>query len=138
MPVYVDSCVILDIMTDDELHGEWSAKTLSAYFAEGLYVNGMVYAEICAGLDHPSEADQILDELGLELKVSSRHGLWLAAKAFVRYRAAGGVKTSPLPDFLIGAQAEAEKLPLITRDRKRFQTYFPNVKLISPSQSTLN
>ncbi|MCC5850989.1 MAG: PIN domain-containing protein [Verrucomicrobia bacterium] len=132
MPVYVDSCVVLDIMTDDELFGDWSENILSEYRQEGLWVNWMVYAEICAGLDHPSEADQVLQELGLELKPSSRNGLWLAAKAFVRYRAAGGVKASPLPDFLIGAQAEAEELKLITRDSKRFQTYFPNVRLILP------
>jgi len=132
MPVYVDSCVVLDIMTDDELYGDWSENILSEYRAEGLWVNSMVYAEISAGLDHLSETDQVLQELGLELKPSSRHGLWLAAKAFVRYRAAGGVKASPLPDFLIGAQAEADELPLITRDPQRFRTYFPGVRLILP------
>ncbi len=36
MPVYVDSCVLLDIMTDDELFAEWSEKILSEYRPEGL------------------------------------------------------------------------------------------------------
>jgi predicted nucleic acid-binding protein len=132
MPIYVDSCVVLDIMTDDEVYGDWSENILSEYRARGLWVHSMVYSEICAGLEHPSEADQVLQELGLELKSSSRLGLWLAAKAFVRYRAAGGTKASPLPDFLIGSQAEADELSLITRDPKRFRTYFPAVRLVLP------
>lgn len=45
---------------------------------------------------------------------------------------AGGTRTAPLPDFFIGAHAEVEGLTLITRDAARFQTYFPNVKLIVP------
>ncbi len=133
MPVYVDSCVVLDIMTDDERYGEWSAGILDAYRDQGLWVHWMVFAEICAGLAHVSEAEEVLRELGLEIRTSRQTGLWLAAKAFVRYRAAGGTKTSPLPDFFIGAQAEDECVALITRDVQRFKTYFPSVTLISPA-----
>ena len=45
---------------------------------------------------------------------------------------AGGVRSSPLPDFYIGAHAEAEGLTLVTRDAARYRTYFPQVKLIAP------
>jgi predicted nucleic acid-binding protein len=57
---------------------------------------------------------------------------WLAAQAFLKYRRSGGSKTSPLPDFYIGAQAEIEGRTLITRDAARYRTYFPNVSIIAP------
>jgi len=57
---------------------------------------------------------------------------WIAAQAFVTYRRAGGTKTSPLPDFYIGAHAAAEGLTLATRDAARYRTYFPSVPLITP------
>ena len=61
-----------------------------------------------------------------------REALFLAAKAFQRYRQAGGVRTGVLPDFFIGAQAAVAQLPLLTRDRQRYETYFPTVALITP------
>ena len=134
MAVYVDSCVILDLMTDDQEFGDWSEKILTQYRGKGLFANWMVFAEICPPLDDPDQADYILNSLGVEFMPSSRTGLWLASKAFVRYRKSGGTKTSPLPDFIIGAQAEVENLPLITRDVQRYQTYFPNVQLITPDK----
>jgi hypothetical protein len=57
---------------------------------------------------------------------------WLAAQAFVKYRRAGGTKSSPLPDFYIGAHAETEGLTLVTRDAPRYRTYFPSLALITP------
>ncbi len=57
---------------------------------------------------------------------------WLAAQAFVKHRRAGGTKSSPLPDFYIGAHAEAQGLTLVTRDTPRYRTYFPSVSLITP------
>lgn len=45
---------------------------------------------------------------------------------------AGGVRSTPLPDFYIGAHAEAEQLTLITRGAARYRTYFPKVVLVAP------
>ncbi|WP_343396554.1 DNA-binding protein [Candidatus Amarobacter glycogenicus] len=55
-----------------------------------------------------------------------------AARAFLLYRKADGVKTSPLPDFYIGAHALVAGLPVITRDAARYRTYFPEVELVAP------
>ena len=55
-----------------------------------------------------------------------------ASRAFQAYRKAGGQRLAPLPDFFIGAHAEAEGLTLLTRDPTRYRTYFPKVKLICP------
>jgi len=53
-------------------------------------------------------------------------------KRSCKYRRAGGTKSSPLPDFYIGARAEAEGLTLVTRDAPRYRTYFPGIPLITP------
>ena len=55
-----------------------------------------------------------------------------AGRAFGRYRRAGGLRRSPLPDFYIGAHAVTEDLTLITRDVGRYRTYFPSVKMVAP------
>ena len=57
---------------------------------------------------------------------------FLAGRAFLRYRRAGGVRASPLPGFYIGAHAAADDLTLVTRDAGRYRAYFPSVKLMTP------
>jgi hypothetical protein len=58
--------------------------------------------------------------------------LFLAGKAFRRYRTAGGAHSGVLPDFFIGAHAAVLGLPLLTRDAKRYRSYFPSVVLMAP------
>tara|TARA_B100000212_G_C26976527_1_gene364800 strand:+ start:108 stop:329 length:222 start_codon:yes stop_codon:yes gene_type:complete len=58
---------------------------------------------------------------------------FLAGKAFLQYRQKNGTKSSPLPDFVIGAHASYANYTLLTRDKHRFLNYFPEIKLISPS-----
>jgi predicted nucleic acid-binding protein len=58
--------------------------------------------------------------------------LFLAGKAFVQYRRSGGAKSNVLGDFFIGAHAAVAGLPVLTRDARRYRTYFPTVKLITP------
>lgn len=57
---------------------------------------------------------------------------FLAGKCFVNYRRAGGARRSPLPDFYIGAGATIRGYTLLTRDKRRYKTYFPNLELIAP------
>jgi hypothetical protein len=79
-----------------------------------------------------SELDRWLDPaLFVRLPLPYAAG-WPASQAFLKYRRSGGSKTSPLPDFLIGAHAEVENRTLVTRDAARYRTYFPTVPLIAP------
>lgn len=57
---------------------------------------------------------------------------FLAGKAFRRYRAAGGARSSALPDFYIGAHATVAGYRLMTRDAGRYRTYYPTLELIAP------
>jgi len=132
MAVIIDSNVILDIVNDDPLWADWSDAQVTKHQSSGLVVNPMFYAELCAGANAASEVDDVLVQLKLEYRELTRETLYLAAKAFLQYRKRGGAKTSPLPDFFIGAHAQALGIPILTRDQKRYKTYFPSVPLICP------
>jgi predicted nucleic acid-binding protein len=129
----VDSNILLDIFTRTPNWWEWALIQLEEAALHGpLLINDVIYAET-------SVRFQSIDEFAAALAVASvtvapipRKALFLAGKAFARYRASGGTRTGVLPDFFIGAHAELEGLPLLTRDAQRYQTYFPAVVLIAP------
>ena len=57
---------------------------------------------------------------------------FLAARAFLLYRRRGGAKRVLLTDFYIGAHAAIAGHTLLTRDPRRYQSYFPKLRLIAP------
>lgn len=132
MPFLVDTNLILDVATDDPVWGEWSDAQLTKYQGKGLVIVPVIYAELCVGAESPAEVDLLITNLKLELQDLPRSALFRSAQAFLQYRRRGGIKTSPLPDFFIGAHAEVLRLPILTRDTTRYKTYFPRVKLIAP------
>jgi predicted nucleic acid-binding protein len=82
--------------------------------------------------DRIEDLDDLLDEAGIAMEEIPREALFLAGKAFRRYRTAGGARSGVLPDFFIGAHAAVLGLPLLTRDAKRYRSYFPSVVLMAP------
>ena len=129
----IDSCVLLDLITEDPKWADWSASQISAAANRGiLVINPVIYSEVSVGFDTIERMEEIFTPDQFELREISREAAFLAGKCFLQYRKRGGKKTLPLPDFFIGAQAAVENLPLITRDSNRFKTYFPTVKLICP------
>jgi hypothetical protein len=129
----VDSNVLLDVLTDGQLWGDWSQTQLEQASANGpLLVNDVIYAEVAARYPSVDVVDSVLRDLGVDLVPMSRSALFVAGKAYLRYRAAGGERTGVLSDFFIGAHAAVEKLPLLTRDVRRYRSYFPTVNLIAP------
>ena len=95
-------------------------------------INDIVYAEVCARYPSIDTVDLILRDFGVDLIAMPRAALFLAGKAYLRYRTAGGIRTGVLSDLFIGAHAAAEHLPLLTRDVRRYRSYFPTVNLIAP------
>ncbi len=129
----VDTNVLLDIVTNDPAWAAWSLRQLEAAELQGaLVVNSVVYAELSVRFRSLQAVEEKVAELGLTVATIPRLALFLAGKAYQRYRRAGGARTGVLPDFFIGAHAAAEGLPLITRDPRRFRTYFPDVQLVCP------
>ena len=130
----LDTNILLDIATSDASWALWSLSAVEAAAAQGpLYVNAVIYAELSIRYDTRADVDALLSAVGAEFAEMPKAGAFLAAKAFAGYRAAGGAKTGVLPDFFIGAHAAALDIPLITRDARRYRTYFPDVRLIAPN-----
>jgi predicted nucleic acid-binding protein len=131
--VLVDANVLLDVLTDDSDWYEWSAAQLDAY-ADGaeLCINPIVYAEVSVGFERIEELDAALPaDAFTRLELPWEAG-FLAGKVFLHYRRAKGARTSPLPDFYIGAHAAIEGMTLLTRDATRYRTYYPKLELICP------
>jgi len=129
----VDSNVLLDIVTDGQAWADWSQDRLEQAALDGpLVINDVIYAEVSARYATIEAVDSLLDELGIEVAPTPRAALFLAGKAYLQYCAGGGLRTGVLADFFIGAHAVVEQLPLLTRDARRYQSYFPTIKLITP------
>ncbi|RUT87833.1 MULTISPECIES: type II toxin-antitoxin system VapC family toxin [unclassified Mesorhizobium] len=130
---FVDTNVLLDLVTDDPNWAEWSIAQLEAASLDGpLLINDVVYAELAVRYIGIEDIEAFLDAAGLEMAPMPRAALFLAGKVFTQYRRSGGSRTGVLPDFFIGAHAAVAKLPLLTRDVGRYQTYFPSLRLITP------
>ncbi len=131
--VLVDACVILDIMTEDPIWFDWSSETLAKHADHSqLFINPIIYAEVSIGFQKIEELESALPSHVFTRLPLSWEAAFLAGKAFLKYRKAGGTRTLPLPDFLIGAHAMVASLQLLTRDVRRFKTYYPKIKIISP------
>lgn len=134
--VLVDANVLIDVATDDPRWGEWSARALEeAGRGRRLILSPIVYAEVSIAFERIEELDALLPPSVFHREALPWEAAFLAGKAFLAYRRRGGARTTPLPDFLIGAHAAVRGHALLTRDRGRFATYFPTVELIEPDQS---
>lgn len=131
--ILVDSCVILDIVTEDPIWFQWSSNQLEASANRGeLFINPVIYGEVSMGYHRIEELDAALPQTIFKRIPLPWGAAFLAGKAFLQYRKAGGHRTLPLPDFFIGAHAAIERLCLLTRDMKRFKHYYPGLEMIFP------
>jgi predicted nucleic acid-binding protein len=131
--ILVDTNVLLDVLTNDAQWADWSIIALRDHSAtEPLVISDIVYAELAGHAANEQDLDEALAPFRLTMERTPKAALFLAGKAFTRYRRAGGVRSGVLPDFLIGAHAQVSKARLITRDTTHYRTYFPKVKLIAP------
>ena len=129
----VDSNVLLDVITGDEEWVDWSASALArAADTSRLIINPIVYAEVAARFERIEDLEDALPADYYERHALPWEAAFLAGQCFVKYRRRGGARRSPLPDFYIGAHAAIEGLALLTRDPKRYRTYFPTLRILSP------
>ena len=131
--IFIDSCVLLDLFTNDPNWVEWSENILEQYsHTNTLYVNSIVYTETSIGFNKIEELEMAISELDIKVLEIPREALFLTGKTFLKYKKNKGTKNSPLPDFFIGAHASVSNFDLVTRDIDKYKTYFPQVKLINP------
>ena len=131
--ILVDSNVILDVATEDVRWFGWSSRQLEELAERSiLVINPIVYAEVSVGYDRIEDLDDALPADIFRREQLPYVAGFLAGKAYRDYRRRGGTRTSPLPDFFIGAHAAVSELRLLTRDAGRYRSYFPTVEVISP------
>jgi predicted nucleic acid-binding protein len=129
----VDSNVLLDIATGDRTWLPWSSQALETAANESpLVINALIYAEVSIGYRRIEDLEQAVPTTVFRREPLPYEAAFLAGKAFLQYRRRGGARTAPLPDFYIGAHAAVADFRILTRDARRYQTYFPKVDLIAP------
>ncbi len=129
----VDTNVLIDVLEDEPEWADWSIAQLRAQSkVHSLAINPVIYAELSLTFSSVEALDDTIGHLKLAVLELPRPALFLAGKAFLRYRRRGGRKSNVLADFFIGAHAAVLGCPLLTRDTQRYQAYFPSVTLITP------
>ena len=132
----LDSNILIDIFSDDPAWYEWSALRVEEAIAQGpLVISDVVYAETSIRYSNIDDFEDALMRLDVRIAAIPRAALFLAGKIFQQYRRAGGTKSGVLPDFFIGAHAAVTGLTLLTRDPRRYRTYFPTIQLIAPEST---
>jgi len=132
----VDTNVLVDVLENDPEWADWSIGQLRAQSkVHRLAINPIIYSELSLTFSTVEALDRTVDDLGLTMIEIPKPALFLAGKAFVRYRRQGGTKSDVLADFFIGAHAVVSRYPLLTRDTRRYNSYFADVKLIAPEAS---
>ena len=131
--VLVDSNVLIDVATNDPSWSAWSGAALAqcAEYAP-LIVNPIIYAELSIGFTTIEALDAALPASLYRREPLPWEAGFLAGKCFMQYRRRGGARSSPLPDFYIGAHAAVRRLALLTRDAARYRSYFPSVEVLAP------
>jgi len=132
--ILVDSNVIIDVLTKDPSWRARSEAALSdAVDRVNVAINPIIYAEIASGFAKIDDLDRCLGAEAFRRLALPYEAGFVASRAFVEYRRRGGVRTSPLPDFYIGAHAAVSGMSVLTRDARRYAGYFPKVPLIAPA-----
>jgi hypothetical protein len=127
---------LVDVFENDPEWADWSVAQLRAQAQiHRLVINPVIYAELSLAFSAVEALDDALAALQIPLIEIPKPALFLAGKAFMQYRRKGGTKTNVLADFFIGAHAAVARLPLLTRDVRRYAGYFPTVQLISPTEA---
>ena len=124
----IDTNVMIDLLTDDSVHGESSRQLLiDAYDEGGLVICEVVYAELAPQFDSQAALDAVLKQLGIR---RIQGGFDVAYRAGAEYRRSGGTRTRMIADFLIGAHASMHADRLLTRDRGFYRSSFADLDLL--------
>lgn len=134
MTTFMDSSILISLIKTTEPNHQWSVNEFNVRKQAGpVVISDVVYSEVSVSMKDVGEINQVLGALGVERYPGSDHALFGAGRAYHTYKKSNkGPKTSLLPDFFIGADADQEGAPLMTDNARDFTKYFPNLVLIVP------
>ncbi|MCC5839269.1 MAG: type II toxin-antitoxin system VapC family toxin [Opitutales bacterium] len=126
---------------DSPLHSWARGIIRSSLLGDGAAITPVILAEYLVGEEVRETVIPRLSALGIALLDLPALVAPRCAEAYARYlenrrdQASPPAPKSPLPDFFIGAHAAVLSLPLATADADRYQTYFPEIELITPDST---
>ena len=131
--IFVDSNIVIDLLEENSHWSAWSCDEVLKGIAAGkLMANVIVLAECAAHFSDLEEELRYFEDVGIAVTEIPAAAAFRARQAHKLYRRSGGTQRSILADFLIGAHASVLGATLLTRDRQRFASYFPELTLITP------
>ncbi len=129
----IDSNVLIDLLDEESEWRSWSDAMVAMCRNRGpIVINPVILAEVSMGFESFEAVNEHLPENYVRREALPWEAAFLAARAFLIYRHAGGERRSPLPDFYIGAHAAVAGHTLLTRDARRYRYYFPKLRIIAP------
>jgi predicted nucleic acid-binding protein len=129
----IDTNVLVDYLDESSEWFSWAADMLTEAAEQGsVVVNPIIYAEVAVAFGRIEDVEKALPIEYFVRAPIPWDAAFLAGKAFQQYRRRGGIRTSPLPDFFIGAHAAVTGMALLTRNPRHFRAYFPKLKIIAP------
>ena len=105
-PTLVDSNIVLDVAQSDPEWKSWSTAAIRRCLDESIFViNPIIYAEVSIGYRTVEQVEAVFPADLYHREPLPYDAAFLAGKCFLAYRRRGSQRTSPLPDFYIGAHA---------------------------------
>ncbi len=133
--IFVDSNVAIDALDPASPFHDWAQDHLADALGHGLFFNHIVVAELAARAISVEELDRMLGLLQIPVEPLTDEVAFRAGQAFRAWINNGGRRGALLPDFVIGAHASVTQSSVLTRDPRRFRTYFPELDLILPERT---
>jgi len=124
---------VIDLL-NQSAWADWAFEAVSRAAEDGpVAIDHVVLAELHAGPVGGPPVSALLDELRISMEALDDRTAARAGEAHRLYRARGGAR-GLIADFLIGAHAVTLGARLLTRDRARFASYFPELDIIAPEE----
>jgi len=92
----VDSNVLIDVFDENSEWRDWSGARLTRAADRGaLVIKPIIFAEVSAGFDSLDDVEAALPPSFVRREALPWESAFLAGRAFVQYRRAGGAPTGP-------------------------------------------
>ena len=128
----IDTNILLDVFLPDKRFAAGSGMLLKLGYDEGaLIICDIVYAELVPQFGNRRKLDDTLATINVSLSSSDVDIAFLAGERWGHYRKSGGKRKRIITDFLIGAHAATKAERFLTRDRGFYESYFPELQILS-------
>jgi len=131
-----DTSALIDLLDQGKPRHAAALAAFQSYKTSGMvFITDIIFAEASIGMPSLEALITALDELGIDrLPSDNDEALYHAGQTFKAYKEAKGEgkKDGVLPDFLIGALAQAHGLALVTFNEKDFVKRFPDLEIVVP------